>query len=99
MAPIKLPSPANYQSPTDCKKTMITFVTIQLLILLSPSAFCLPVDESPFLPGACPKVNPVTPVDLSLYSGSWRQVALFPNVTAPLVGHGYKPDLLCVTVK
>merc|ERR1712228_731368 len=34
-----------------------------------------------------------------LFSGSWSQVALFPNVTAPLVGHGYKPDLLCVTVK
>ena len=36
-------------------------------------------------------------LDLSLYQGRWRQVALFPNVTAPLVGHGYRPDLLCVT--
>ena len=33
----------------------------------------------------------------SLYQGKWRQVALFPNVTAPLLGHGYRPDLLCVT--
>ena len=32
-----------------------------------------------------------------LNQGRWRQVALFPNVTAPLVGHGYRPDLLCVT--
>ena len=69
------------------------------MILFSPSVFCLPVGESPFLPGPCPKVNPISSVDLSLYSGSWSQVALFPNVTAPLVGHGYKPDLLCVTVK
>ena len=36
-------------------------------------------------------------LDLSLYQGKRRQVTLFPNVTAPLVCHGYCPDLLCVT--
>ena len=66
-------------------------------VFLLPSTSSSPVPESPFLPGPCPKVSPMQDLDLSLYQGKWRQVALFPNVTAPLVGHGYRPDLLCVT--
>ena len=67
------------------------------LVFLLSSTSSSPVPESPFLPGPCPKVSPMPDLDLSLYQGKWRQVALFPNVTAPLVGHGYRPDLLCVT--
>ena len=69
-------------------------LTLSFLAGLSVS---YPVRESPFLPGACPKVTPMPGLDLSLYQGNWRQVALFPNVTSPLVGSGYRPDLACVS--
>jgi hypothetical protein len=56
-----------------------------LLFLLSRTSSS-PIPVQPFLPGPCPKVSTMPDLDLSLYQGKWRQV-----------GHGYRPDLLCVT--
>ena len=73
--------------------TILSYSSLLLLPLVNPP----PVPDSPFLPGPCPQVSPMPSLDLHQYQGHWRQVALFPNVTAPLVGHGYHPDLLCVS--
>ena len=73
--------------------TILEYSSLLLLPLVLPT----PVPDTPFLPGPCPQVAPMPSLDLLQYQGHWRQVALFPNVTAPLVGHGYHPDLLCVS--
>ena len=70
---------------------------ILTLIFLTSSISPSPLRDGPFLRGPCPHVSPMPGLDLSLYQGKWRQVALFPNVTSPLVGSGYRPDLACVT--
>ena len=66
------------------------------LTFLTSSISSSPLRDGPFLRGPCPHVSPMPGLDLSLYQGKWRQVALFPNVTSPLVGSGYRPDLACV---
>merc|ERR1719495_988869 len=73
------------------------FITLLSSLLLPLPTQSSPTHSGPFLPGPCPPVSPLPQVDLSLYQGSWVQVALFPNVTSPLVGSGYGPDLSCVT--
>merc|ERR1711970_1259513 len=74
-----------------------TFSSLLSLLLLTLPSYSSPINEGPFLPGPCPPVSPLPHLDLSLYQGRWRQVTLFPNVTSPLVGSGYGPDLTCVT--
>merc|ERR1719495_1925574 len=73
------------------------FITLLSSLLLPLPTQSSPTHSGPFLPGPCPPVSPLPQLDLSLYQGAWVQVALFPNVTSPLVGSGYGPDLSCVS--
>ena len=94
--------PVNLEShTTQLHSTTMVITTKSLRLLLLPILiWSAPVSQksrdSPFLPGACPPVSPLAVLP-ALYSGDWLQVASFPNVSAPLVGSGYRPDLACVT--
>ena len=74
---------------------ILTTVAASLIHPASSNPINRPTDNI-LEPGICPEITGLS-FNLREYSGHWHEAALYANVTAPLVGSGYRPDLACVT--